>query len=102
MKTKFFKIKKIFKKENFEINPDIYWRVVVIVFLLLTIASFVFAYNLFVQINDGDISSTQNNSEKVGNKEKGKIEDALNYFSEREKKSTEILNSSSSIVDPSL
>ena len=39
---------------------------------------------------------------KIGNKEKEKIKDVLEYFAEREKKSVEILNSKTSVIDPSI
>ena len=104
MKTNFFKLKlkKNYKKENFKIDPDIYWEAMVIFLFLLIIVSFVFAYNIFIQTNKENVLTVQNNSQELGNKEESKIKDALNYFSEREKKSTEILNSSSLVVDPSL
>jgi len=104
MKTNFFKLKlkKNYKKENFKIEPGVYWEIMIIFLFLLIIVSFVFAYNLFIQTNKEDVLTVQNNSQELGNKEESKIKDVLNYFAEREKKSTEILNSSSSVVDPSL
>ena len=102
MKIKFFKIKKDYRKEDAKINPDIYWKILVIILFLAIVTSFVFAYNVFQQINKDDVAIVQNNDEKIGNKEKVKIGDALKYFSEREKKSNEILNSPSVVADPSL
>jgi uncharacterized membrane protein SpoIIM required for sporulation len=102
MKIKFFKIKKDYKKENYKINPNIYWKVTLIVLFFLMVGSFIFSYNLFVKTNKDEEINTENNSDKIGNKEEEKIKDALEYFSEREKKSAEILNSSSTIVDPSI
>ena len=102
MKIKLFKIKKRYEKEIFKINPSIYWKVLVIFSALLMIGSFVFAYNLFTQTNKEDSLIVGNNTQKIGNKEEEKIKDALEYFSEREKKSVEILNSTIPIVDPSL
>jgi hypothetical protein len=102
MKIKFFKIKKSYKKENFKINPHIYWEILVIFSGLSIIVSFVFAYNLFIETNKEDNSVIENNSVKIGNKEEEKIKDALQYFAEREKKSAEIFNSPSLVVDPSL
>ncbi len=102
MEIKFLKIKKNFRKENPKINPEIYWKVVIILAFLLMIASFIFAYNLFVETNKDDFQAIENNNVQTGNKEKTRIENALEYFSLRAKKSNEILNSPTSIVDPSL
>lgn len=102
MKIKFLKIKKNYQKENFKINPNIYWEVIVVLSLLLIIASFIFAYFFFIKINEEYNLITENGNIKIGDREKEKIKNALEYFSEREKKSTEILNSPTSIVDPSL
>ena len=102
MKIKFFKIKKNYRKEGAKINPDIYWKILVTILFLAIVASFIFAYNIFKETNRDDIVIIQNNDDKMGNKEKIKIGDALKYFSEREKKSNEILNSPLVISDPSL
>jgi len=60
----------------------------------------VFSFNLFLETNKADNQVIVNNNDQTGNKEKAKIEDALQYFSERATKSTEILNSTASVVDP--
>lgn len=102
MKIKLFKIKKDYQKENFKINLDFYWRGIIIFSLLSVIASFAFAYNIFTEINKEDSSMIEKDNIKIGDKEKEKIRDILEYFAEREKKSIEILNSKTSIIDPSL
>ena len=102
MKIKFFKIKKDYRKENFEINSDVYWKILVIFFTLTIFTSFIFAYNIFIQTNKDDVPVFENNNDKIGNKEKENMKDVLEYFSNREKKSEEIMNSSVSVVDPSL
>ena len=102
MKINFLKIKKDYRKEDAKINPDIYWKILVIILFLAIVISFIFAYNLFQHTNKDDIVIEQKNDDKMGNKEKVKIGDALKYFSERERKSNEILNSPSVIADPSL
>ena len=102
MKIKFFKIKKDYRKEDFKIKADIYWKILVIFFALVIFGFFIFAFNLFIQTNKEDVPIIQNNNDKIGNNEKEKIKDALKYFSERENKSNEILNSTLPIIDPSL
>lgn len=101
-KIKFFKIKKSYKKENFKVNPNIYWEILVIFSLLAIIISFIFSYNLFIQTNKNNVGILKNDNGKTVNTEKERIKNALDYFSQREKKSTEILNSPVPVVDPSL
>jgi hypothetical protein len=102
MKIKIPKIKKSYKKENFKINPNIYWKVVVILFLVTLIVIFFFAYDLFSKINKENNDMLNNNSTKIEKEKKEKINKVLDYFYEREKKSNDILNSPSAVVDPSL
>ncbi len=102
MKINFLKIKKVYKKESFKINSSIYWNFLVVFALLVMIISFVFAYELFLKTSKEDVQVNTFNNMKIGNKEKEKIGKALEYFSEREKKSVEILNSPVPVVDPSI
>ncbi len=102
MKKNLFKIKKNFQKENFKTEPDIFWMGIVIVSFLVILGSFIFAYNLFVEVNKETSVTDQPGTQKISSKEKEKIKSALDYFSEREKNSTEILNSQNHITDPSL
>ena len=95
------KTKKI-KKENFKINVDFYWKLILSMAFLLIMVSFVFGFYLFRQINKEQILSTSGGSDTALTMEKKRIEKVLEYFSEREKKSADILNSPSSVVDPSL
>ena len=102
MKIKIPKIKKNYKKENFEINPNLYWRLIVSIFFVLTILSFVFGISIYKQITKGDTIISGNGSKKVEQEKKVRINKVLEYFSEREKKSAEIIQSPLPVVDPSL
>ncbi len=102
MKIELFKIEKNYRKENFEINPGIYWKTIMVLAFLAISTLLVFSYNLFIQTNKENTSVVGKKDNKNENKEKEKIKNALEYFSEREKKSIEILNSPVPIVDPSL
>lgn len=102
MDIKFLKIKKNYKKDDFKINPSIYWKGIIFFSFLAIVASSVFAYNLFIEVTKEDTLNVKENMLKVGNKEKEKIRDVLEYFAEREKKSIEILNSKTSVIDPSI
>jgi len=102
MKIKFPKIKKSYQKEIYKIDSGIYWRIIVGLFFVLVILSFIFAYNLYFQINKEDESFLEVNSEKVEKEKKEKINKVLEYFAERQKNSDKILNSAVPLVDPSI
>ena len=98
---KFLKKKKKFKKGGLGIKPDLYWRYILYTTFALIFLSSVFGLYLFMKINNEPIPPVVNvNGENSIKKER--IDKVLEYFSEREKKSIEILNSPSPIVDPSL
>lgn len=102
MKIDFFKKEKSFKKKDFSFHPNLYWRIVAISAIIIILSTFLFSYRLFRQINQESILPLANVDGQLPIVNKDRIEKVLNYFSEREKKSTEILNSRTSIVDPSL
>jgi len=104
MQIKFFKKEKKFEKEkeNFWLNMNFYWKFAVCFIFIVILVAFFFGYYLFQKINKevillGNMDGLQ--TEKV---QKERIEEVLEYFSLREKKSDQILNSSSSVIDPSL
>lgn len=101
MKIKFFKKEKVFKKGGFHTNPDISWEVVLYLAFALILASFVFGSYLIRAVNK-EFSINENTNPQVKIIEKEKISKALQYFTEREKKSSEIINSPAPFVDPSL
>jgi hypothetical protein len=97
---KILKPKKKFKKGGIHINPDVYWGILLGVVLVVCVASVLFGYFLFKKTNQNlSVNSAENNSvEKI---DQARIDNALEYFSNRANKSSEILNSPSPIVDPS-
>ncbi len=101
MKIKFFKREKKFKKGGFGVKPDLYWKYILFAIFSLILASCIFGLCLFIKINRELISPVTNTSERETIK-KERLDKILEYFSEREKKSIEILNSPSPIIDPSL
>lgn len=101
MDIKFLKNKKKFRKGGLGIKPDLYWRYILFMTFMLIILSCVFGTYFFVKINKGPIPLTADTSEQEAIK-KERFDKVLEYFSEREKKSIEILNSPSPIIDPSL
>ena len=102
MKINFFKKKNNFKKKSFEINPNFYWEITVLVILIVIVAFFVFGYCLFVNTNQEFVLSTVSGAGQVGTVNKDRIEKVLNLFSERAQTSTEILSSGVPVVDPSI
>jgi len=102
MKINFFKKENSFKKKDFTSRPNFYWKIVLFSTAIMILLSFVFSYHLFGQINQEPVLSFTNEDGKLGTINKDRILKVLNYFSEREKNSVEILNSPAPVVDPSL
>jgi hypothetical protein len=103
LKLDFLKIKKQkkFKKKSIEIDVNFYWKILLYVSLLIIIASFVYGILLFLKTNkDFKLPEAQTSSqlEKV---KKDRINKILDYFSQKEKKSQDILELPSGVIDPS-
>jgi len=102
MRLKFFKKReRIFKKGGFHTNPDISWEVVLFLAFALAALSFVFGFFLLQEVGKEPGASELSGRGQAKIIEKERIDKALDYFSEREKRSAEISNSPSPIVDPS-
>ena len=97
-----FKKQNNFRKENFQFNLNPFWKLSVFVVLFFVIFSFFFGYYLFVQVNQEPVLSITSYDRQIPMIKKDRLDKTLNYFSERGKKSAEILNSPSPVVDPSL
>ena len=104
MIIKFSKKEKKFKKEkiNFYSNMNFYWRFAVIfLFLVIILVSFL-GYSLFMKVNKEYILPLASIDKQVEKVKKEQVEKVLDYFSTKEQKSTEILNSPAPVIDPSL
>lgn len=101
MKIKFLQKKKKFKKGGSGIKPDFYWRYIIYMSFILISASCIFAVFLFKKVNQNSILNDLDLKEQETIK-KERLDKVLEYFSKREQKSIEILNSPSPIIDPSL
>jgi|SRR3989344_1696634 len=101
---KFFKKEKNFIKEqeDFWLNINFYWKLAVLVMFVVVFISFSFGYYFFMQIDQEPILETSGASVQVGTVEKERINKVLEYFSIRNQKSDQILNSPAPVVDPSL
>lgn len=100
--SKLFKKEKKFKKKDFVFNAYFYWKLAVLGAFFLMILSFVFGYYLFTKINQEPDLSEFSVGGQVPTVNKNRISEVFRIFSEREKKSAEILNSPAPVVDPSL
>ena len=81
---------------------NLYWKLAVYFVFIITLISSFFGFYLFMKINDESAVSFGATSGQVETAKKEKIEKVLEYFSLRKKKSIEILNFPSPVVDPSL
>ena len=102
MKIEIFKIKKNFRKGGFHTNPNVGWKIILFMVFFVIIASIIFGFYLFGKIDKEfavPITETEV-QEKIVKKER--LEKVLEYFFLREKKSIEILNSPSPVIDPAL
>ncbi|MFA6520064.1 MAG: hypothetical protein WCT44_00465 [Candidatus Paceibacterota bacterium] len=102
MKIQLFKKEKHFTKKEFVFNANLYWKIATTLALIIIILSGVFGYRLFKQTNQEGAILNLNESRKTLIIKKDGLEKILNYFSEREKKSNQILNFPAPVVDPSL
>jgi len=104
IKIKFlnFKKEKHFKKKEFVFNTNSYWQVAVFVSLAIVVSFGVFGYYLFLQTSKEAAPRAVSESGEIPMIKTGSLEKALGYFSERAKKTSQILNSPSPVVDPSL
>ncbi|MEI6581050.1 MAG: hypothetical protein WCO07_02660 [bacterium] len=102
MDINFLKPKKNFTKKEYQVNFDIYWKVIIFVFFIIIISSFFYGFSFFVEINKDFVSSNITTNVQVEQNRKVRLDKILEYFKEREKKSEKIINSSSPVVDPSI
>jgi len=102
MKINFLKKEKNFKKKNFTFNYNLCWQLFLAGALGLILLFFFFGYFLFRQINQELALSAVKENTETSKINQNRIEKTLNYFSAREEKSTEIINSPAPVVDPSL
>ena len=102
MKITFFKKENSFKKKDFKLDSNFYWKIAVgIAFCSILFAIF-FGFSFYIQISREPVLPASSDGGQVPTVRKDRIEKALNYFSTKEQKSNEILNSPSPLIDPSL
>lgn len=102
MKINFFKKENNFKKKDFNLNPNFYWKIAVIFTFISILASFIFGYKLFNQIEQESNIPNANINEQIPMIKQDRIKSVLFFFTEKEQKSADILKNPSAVVDPSL
>ena len=99
---KFFKKEKSFKKANLHLSPNLFWKLSILFIFILSIFSYFLGYYLFKQVNKEPVLEMNNNNSQIETIKKDRIEKVLGYFSTRQQESNKILNSFTSVIDPSL
>lgn len=102
MKITLFKKENNFGKKNFVLNPNIFWEFSIIFIFIFFIFSAFFGYNLFTQINQESVLIGDVKGGNVPSVKEERMKRVLDYFTSKENKSLEILNSKSPVIDPSL
>lgn len=102
MKIELFKIKKSFKKESFSVNPNTYFRFVVLIAFAVILVGFGFGFYAFKEFGKESFEDVNKIDQNVELSKKERIEKVLEYFAEKDRKSIEIINSPAPIIDPSL
>jgi len=106
---KFLEIFKFKRKKNFAkrrggllMNINFYWKLsITIVFIIFVIFVFV-GYDLFMKNSANSELVAGSIESQVRTIKKERIDNVLQYFSSKEKKSNNIISSPSPVVDPSL
>lgn len=99
---KLFKKKKVWKKNDFEINPNLYWRYLLVLVVVVIAGSFIFGVIIYGQIKSEPLSSFDSGKETERSDQKNSILEMLEYFEIRKEKSELIISSPSPVVDPSI
>jgi hypothetical protein len=104
MKIQLFKKKNKFSHSKWSImSPGRHWHIALALASFLVVASFAFGLYLFIEENRAiDSLSLDDGKVAVDTISYERIKKVLDIFTEREKRSEEILNSPASFSDPSL
>lgn len=97
-----FKTKKVFKKENNQIDPNKFWNALLSVFFLIFLGGAVFGYFTFQNLTKDLAVNTENDQNSVGTNQRNKIKNIIEYFDQKQANSGKILESETLIIDPSL
>lgn len=103
----FLQKKNTFRKDYFQINPDKYWNLLLVLFFIIVLLGALFGYYNFSKLNKALNSYTthskEENNEILDVKQKNEINNLLIYFKDREDKTSSLINNKIPLViDPSL
>jgi|SRR3990167_6140748 len=101
MEIKIFKRKRSFKKGGLHSDPNIFWEALLLLGFSVFVASCVFGFYLFRTISQKFTSLGDQVQSETRTVSKERINKILEYFSDKQQRSSEIINSPSPIVDPS-
>ena len=102
MTLKLFKKQKSFRKGGLHIDPNICWKYILFATFTIILLSFAFSFFLFLEVNKSSPVSSAPATSTLDQISGERIDKALEYFRNRQTKSSEILNSPSPLVDPSI
>ena len=102
MNIKIFKTQKKFQKENLNEKPYFFWKLVLSAMSIIILASFGFGYYIFLQSNKEVVLTEADLGGTLETVNTGRLDGVLEYFNAREKKSEQVINSPSPVIDPSL
>ncbi|MEI7810042.1 MAG: hypothetical protein WCI41_00585, partial [bacterium] len=74
MNFKIFNLKKSFVKKDYNYNIALYWRIIVFVFFVVIIISFIYGFLVFTEINKDSGSPEVNNVDKASQNRKDRID----------------------------
>lgn len=92
---------KEFKKTGFGINPNLYWKFILMLSFLVIIMFFVLGLILFFDVSKETVNDGEVNVVRLKTINKEKLEEVIEYFAKREKDSANIITLPSPVVDPS-
>lgn len=102
MQLKILKQKKVFHKADLSTKPSLFWMMILVMMFLIITSSFGFGFYLFVKVNAEPTLSEDDLGGQVETVDREKLTSALDYFSERQKKSIYTLSTPAPVIDPSL
>jgi hypothetical protein len=102
MQFKITKTKKVFQKEDLSATPSLFWMMILAMMFVIIVSSFGFGFYLFIKVNADPVLSDEELGGQVETVDRDNLNRALEYFSERQKKSLYVLSAPAPVIDPSL
>ncbi len=97
-----FKKKRTFRKEGLPINPNLYWRYLLVFVLVVIIASFGFGIYIYYGVVKDALFEPTTSSEREKTGQRDRILEMEEYFKNRAITSEQIKANKAPVVDPSI